>query len=336
MTRTFGPRERAVVVAEIGNNHEGDAGVALELVHRAADAGVDAVKFQTYRTELFVRPADTARAERLRRYQLSPDDFARLAEAAHAKGLLFVSTPLDLDSVAVLQPLVDAFKIASGDITFAPLLERVAHTGRPVVLSSGASTLDEIKQAMATLRRAWAARAASPELTVLHCVSCYPAPDDQASLAAIPFLRGELGVPVGYSDHTLGIDAAVYAAVLGASLIEKHFTLDKRYSDFRDHQLSADPDEMKTLVGRVHHVARLLGSAGKSLQACEGPMRDAIRRSIVAAADLPAGHVLGAADLVWMRPATGGVAPGGESQFIGRRLRRDLRRGDSVTVGDAD
>jgi len=335
MTSLFITGDRALVVAEIGNNHEGDAAVALDLVHRAADAGVDAVKFQTFRTELFVRPSDTARFERLKRYELSPDTFARLAEAAHARGLRFVSTPLDLASVSVLEPLVDAFKIASGDITFSPLIEQVARSGRPVLLSSGASDVDEIQRAIALLRRTWAERPATPELVVLHCVSCYPAPDDQASLAAIPFLRRALGVPIGYSDHTLGIDAAVYAAVLGAVVIEKHFTLDKHYSDFRDHQLSADPAEMRTLVDRVRQAQRLVGSGGKAVQECEGPMREAIRRSIVAAGDLPAGHVLGADDLLWMRPATG-IAPGAESQLVGRRLTRVLNRGDILSADDAD
>ena len=334
MTSLFTGGERALIVAEIGNNHEGDAAVALDLVHRAADAGVDAVKFQTFRTDLFVRASDTARYERLSRFELSAETFARLAETAHGRGLLFISTPLDLPSVSVLEPLVDAFKIASGDITFSPLIERVAKSGKPVVLSSGASDLAEIRQAMALLRGG-ADGASSPELVVLHCVSCYPAPDAQASLATIPFLRRQLDVPVGYSDHTLGIDAAVYAAVLGACVIEKHFTLDKQYSEFRDHQLSADFEEMKTLVERVRHAQALVGRAGKTVQTCEGPMREAIRRSIVAAADLPEGHVLSDGDLMWLRPATG-IAPGGESQFVGRRLTRALSRGDALSASDAD
>ena len=335
MTPLFTGRDRALVVAEIGNNHEGDAAVALDLVHRAADAGVDAVKFQTFRTDLFVRPVDAARYERLKRFELSPETFARLAEAAHARGLLFFSTPLDLESVAVLEPLVDAFKIASGDITFSPLVEKVARSGRPVLLSSGASEVDEIERGIALVRRVSPERGTAAELVVLHCVSCYPAPDDQASLGAIPYLRRVLGIPIGYSDHTLGIDAAVYAAVLGAVVIEKHFTLDKHYSEFRDHQLSADPGEMRTLVDQVRKVQQLLGKGGKAVQPCERPMREAIRRSIVAAGDLPAGHILQPGDLLWMRPATG-IAPGDESQLVGRRLTRDLNRGDILNASDAD
>src|SRR3954469_17611685 len=164
---------RALIVAEIGNNHEGDPSVALDLVHRAAECGVDAVKFQTFRTEQFVRPADAARFARLKRFELSPDDFVRLADAARRNGLLFISTPLDLDSARMLEPLVDAFKIASGDITCTPLIECVGQSGKPVFLSSGASDAGEVEQAVAVLRRCWARSGSTPELAVLHCVSCY-------------------------------------------------------------------------------------------------------------------------------------------------------------------
>jgi N,N'-diacetyllegionaminate synthase len=326
---------RALIVAEIGNNHEGDPGVALDLVRRAAECGVDAVKFQTFRTEQFVRPADAARFERLKRFELSPDDFARLAAAARRDGLLFISTPLDLDSARMLEPIVDAFKIASGDITCSPLIECVGQSGKSVVLSTGASEVSEVQQAIAILRQSWERIGATPALAVLHCVSCYPTPPNEASLRAIAFLREQLGVPVGYSDHTMGIDAAVVAVAVGACIVEKHFTLDKQYSDFRDHQLSADVPEMKALVERVRAVEDMLGAPDKRPQPCEGPMREAIRRSIVAASDLPAGHLLGNDDFSWMRPATG-VAPGNESQLVGRRLKRPLSRGDMLTRADVD
>jgi len=327
--------DRVLIVAEIGNNHEGDPRVALELVHRAAEAGADAVKFQTYRTELFVRRADASRFERLKRFELAAADFARLAEAAHAAGLQFLSTPLDLDSARVLAPLVDAFKIASGDVTFVPLLQQVAQTGKPVILSSGASGLEEIRSAIGIIRRGRPSDRAAAAITVLHCVSCYPAPDAEASLRTIPFLARELECPVGYSDHTLGIDAAVFAAVLGARLVEKHFTLDKQYSDFRDHQLSADPAELKDLVARIRRFEAMAGSEGKTLQPCELAMQQAIRRSIVARADLPAGHVLAHADLSWMRPASR-LAPGQEHALTGHRVRRALVAGETIAVDDVE
>ena len=326
---------RVLIVAEIGNNHEGDPRVALELLNRAAEAGADAVKFQTYRTELFVRPADASRFERLKRFELAPADFARLAGAAHAAGLLFFSTPLDLESARVLAPLVDAFKIASGDVTFVPLLQQVAQTGKPVILSSGASGLEEIRSAIGVIRKGRPSERASAPIVVLHCVSCYPAPDGQASLRSIPFLARELGCPVGYSDHTLGIDAPVFAAVLGARIVEKHFTLDKQYSDFRDHQLSADPADLKELVARIRRFEAMAGSESKPLQPCESAMQQAIRRSIVALADLPAGHVVAHSDLSWMRPASR-LAPGQEQALTGRRVRRPLLAGEAIAVDDVE
>jgi sialic acid synthase SpsE len=333
--RLFSNEERALVVAEIGNNHEGSVAVAIELIERAAGIGVDAVKFQTFRTECFVRPGDRARYDRLKGFELSAGDFAQLSDVAHARGLLFFSTPLDLPSAAVLEPLVDAFKVASGDVTFTPLLRRIAASGKPVVLSSGASSIQEIRAAMTTLRTCWQERAAPrhPEMSVLHCVSCYPTEDAQASLGTISYLKHQIDVPIGYSDHTVGADAAVFAVALGACLVEKHFTLDKHYSDFRDHALSADPTELSTIVARIRKFEAMRGAVAKELQPCEREMRDAIRRSVVAAADLAEGHVLTEHDLTWMRPGTG-LQPGSEPDLIGRALLRAVGHGEPLTLAD--
>lgn len=321
--------ERVLVVAEIGNNHEGRIDVAERLVREAAACGADAVKFQTYQTRHFVRPADQARYERMARFELSPASFRQLHRVAKDEGLLFISTPLDLPSVETLRDLVDAFKIASGDNTFYPLIDAVLATGGPVIISSGATPLDELRGIVAyvTSRRAGADVAAA--LAVLHCVSCYPAPHEQLNLAAIPALAQELGVPIGYSDHTLGPAACLAAVALGARIIEKHFTLDRNFSDYRDHQLSSDPAEFRDLVAALRQVSAAMGSAEKSVRPCEAEMRPAIRRSIVAAADLAAGHVLTRADLGWMRPA-GGLAPGREDEVVGRRLSKALAQGEAI------
>jgi sialic acid synthase SpsE len=316
--------ERVVVVAEIGNNHEGDAGRAAELVRRAAECGADAIKLQTYRTELFVRPQDADRYARMRSFELPRADVERLHELAGELGLAFVSTPLDLDSAAFLEPLVDAFKIASGDNDFFPLLDAVAAADKPVVVSSGASDLSHMEDVVTYLRGRGAGQVA-----VLHCVSAYPAPEDEVNLAAIGLLAERLGCPVGYSDHTLGLDACVAAVAAGARILEKHFTLDKQLSDFRDHQLSADPPELADLVRRVRAVETLLGRREKRIQPSEAPLAEAIRRSVAAAADLPAGHRLRRDDLLWLRPATG-VRPGDEARLVGRALTRDVARGETI------
>jgi sialic acid synthase SpsE len=324
---------RVVIVAEVGNNHEGDFAVARRLVDLAADAGVDAVKFQTARADLFIGPSDPERRQRLASYEFSRAQWQQLAEQAHGRGLLFVSTPLDLLSLDMLVPLLDAIKIASGDITFTPLLDAAAATGKPIILSTGASTLDEIERAVAHVRARWQSAGHAGALAVLHCVSAYPTPPDQAQLRSIVTLADALDVTIGYSDHVLGIEAAVAAAALGARVIEKHFTLDKQYSSFRDHQLSADPDDMRELVSRIRAVEPMLGGGGKAIQQAESGNRPAIRRSVAAAANLAAGRVLTAADLIWLRPGTG-LAPGQEQRLIGRALVRDVTAGTLLSDSD--
>ena len=327
--------DRPIIVAELGNNHEGDIDVAREMVRQAAICGADAVKLQTFRTEHYVGRSDRARFERLKAFELAPVHVVELAGLARSLGLLFVSTPFDLESARLLEPLVDAFKIASGDLSFYPLLKEVARTGRPVILSSGASDLATIAGSVAYLRDQWRTTAYDSRLVVLHCVSSYPTPSEEANLRAISSLALALNLPIGYSDHTLGLDAVMAAVALGACLIEKHFTLDKETSDFRDHRLSADPNEMRDLVQRCRMVHGMLGTGEKQMQPCERSGVDAMRRSIVAACSRPAGHILTAADLTWTRPA-GGLAPGQEHQLLGTALRRDVAAGDWLLPGDVE
>lgn len=324
---------RVLVVAEIGNNHEGRFDVAQDLVRRAADCGVGAVKFQTFRAERFVSARDAERFAQLKSFELSQAQVEALAALARARGLLFMSTPLDLASAAWLLPLVDAYKIASGDMTFYPLLAQVAMTTRPLILSAGASDMAQIRRTIAFVREHWTECGVAGELALLHCVSSYPVPPEQANLLSIPYLAAELDVTIGYSDHVVGIEAAVLAAALGARIIEKHFTLDKTQAGFRDHQLSADPEDMRALVERVKTVTLLRGRFEKEVQPCETAGAVAFRRSVAAVADLPEGRRLEPADLTWLRPA-GGVPPGDESRLIGRVLRRPLAAGDPIDPRD--
>lgn len=325
--------ERVLVVAEIGNNHEGDPAVARELVHAAAGAGAHAVKLQTFDARRFVRPSQPERLAQLARYQLPAEEVAALAALARELGLGFLSTPLDLPSVDLLEPLVDALKIASGDNDVPALLERIADTGKPVIVSSGMSDLAGVRAAKEAVERRWSQRGAAPGMAVLHCVSIYPAPPERASLATIPLLARELGCTVGYSDHTLGIEACVVAAAAGARILEKHVTLRHDFSAFRDHQLSAEPSELRELVARVAEVERLLGTPRDGVLAEEEPTAQVARRSIVAAVDLPAGHLLGEGDLTWMRPLDG-LRPGQEALLLGRALRRDVAYGEPIRVDD--
>ncbi|HET8892658.1 MAG TPA: N-acetylneuraminate synthase family protein [Gaiellaceae bacterium] len=323
---------RVVVVAEVGNNHEGDVERAQELVRAAAAAGADAVKFQTYKTELFVRPVDEERFARLKSFELSQDAFAGLADVAHELGLAFVSTPLDLESAAFLDEIADAVKIASGDNTFVPLIRRVAAGSKPMIMSTGLVDLDETRVALELAR---SARPPGAEVALLHCVTAYPARPAEINLRAIPELAAALGCTVGYSDHTLGIEACVAAAAIGARILEKHVTLDPPLSDFRDHELSARPEELAELVRRVRLVEELLGSGEKRPQASELELRDAVRRSIAARRDLRAGHRIGEDDISWLRPG-GGIAPGHEADVVGGILGRDVSAGEQLRPDDVE
>jgi len=322
-----------LVVAEIGNNHEGDVGLAEELVCRAAAAGAQAVKFQTIRPELMVSSADTARLAQLRRFALSDADFERLADVARRQGIMFISTPFHLDAVASLDPLVPAFKVASGDIDFLPLLDKIAATGKPVLLSTGASDITVVARSTEFLAQAWRKHKKRGDLVLLHCVVSYPTPAASANLNAISALK-QLSPWVGYSDHTMGIEAAVLSVALGARVVEKHFTIDKNHSDFRDHKLSADPAELAELVRCVREATAMLGDGVKRVLDCEQATVGAVRRAIAAARDLAEGSEIGLADLVWLRPRGKGLAPGSEALLVGRRLRRAVASGQPIMPED--
>lgn len=323
--------EKIFVVAEIGNNHEGNFEVACRMVDAAADAGVDAVKFQTFQTQLFTSRADPARFERLSKFELSHDQFAQLERRVRGRGLIFLSTPLDLVSARFLEPLVDVFKVASGDNDFWPLIAQICATGKPLIISTGLADLAHVARVTDFVRAA----GAGDRLAFLHCVCAYPAPTGEVNLRAIPRMAAELGVPIGWSDHTLGPDACLAAAAIGARIIEKHFTLDKNFSSFRDHQLSADPAEMRLIVDGVRRVEQLLGVPEKRVQPSEEANQRAARRSIAAAAPLARGHRIRAEDLIWVRPAIA-LPPGNESRLIGRVLGRDVAAGEAIAERDVD
>ena len=222
------PRERVFIVAEIGNNHEGSFTLAEELVGRAAESGADAVKFQTSDPDRFVAHTDTARLERLKQFRLSHEQIASLAALARRCGVVFFSTPLDLDTARFLDGLQPVFKIASGDNTFFPLIDLLASFGKPLIISTGLADLvllDELRDACGGS----GAAGGDPALAFLHCVASYPVPAEQVNLAAIRTMATRFPeVVIGYSDHTLGIEASVGAVAVGARIIEKHFTLESR------------------------------------------------------------------------------------------------------------
>ncbi len=319
------------IIAEIGNNHEGDFHLAQDMIYAAAEAGVQAVKFQTIIPERLVTKSQSDRIAQLKRFTFSADQFVELASIATKAGVEFLSTPFAPEVVPWLNNLVPAFKVASGDNNYSALLTAIASTGKPILLSTGMSTLDDVKEAIRVIKTAWEHQAKWADLLLLHCVSAYPTPPEQANLAAIHTLSNATGYLVGYSDHTLGIEACVIAVCFGARVLEKHFTLSKTHSDFRDHALSADPKEMALLVKRVHEVQQLIGDGVKKIQKDEIPIATVARRSIVARRALPAGHLIRLEDLDWLRPG-GGLPPGYERLLIGHHLLKAVDEGEQLTL----
>ena len=317
-----------LIVAEIGNNHEGSYTLAEEMIGRAAGTGVSAVKFQVIVPERLISPGNADRLRQLEKFRLSYNEFEKLSRVAEKEGVLFLATPFDIESALFLESLVPAYKIASGDNNFFPLIEVIAGTGKPVILSSGLANMAQIRVSVDFIRGNWWKQGIRQELAVLHCVAAYPTPAGEANLLAIRQLQ-VLGTTVGYSDHTLGIEAAVLSVALGARIIEKHFTLDKNYSEFRDHRLSADPQEMARLVLRVREAAELLGTGDKLPQAGEQLVEPSVRRSIVARHDLPAGKKIERDDIDWVRPANG-LSPGQEHLIIGRSLTCTVKAGEPI------
>jgi sialic acid synthase SpsE len=325
---------RPALIAEIGVNHEGDPEKAEALLHLAADAGADAVKFQSYTAARFIAAQDAERRARVAGFALDEAAHLRLKEAAAARGVAFFSSAISEDWVPFLAEHGAAIKIASGDIDFEPVIRAAAASGRPVLISTGTADLNEVRRAVAWAEEEIGRDGLSDRLMVMHCVSAYPTPLEEANLTAIPALAEALApVPVGYSNHVIGPEAPIAAVALGARAVEVHFTDCKEGRTFRDHALSCDPDDLAYLSRLLPQVAAGRGDGVKRAQACEAGSAAAIRKGLIAARDLPAGHRLTEADLAFARPATGFPA-GARASVVGRRLARAVADGHSLDPAD--
>ncbi len=335
--RSVGVGQPVYVIAEAGVNHSGSAEEALRLVDAAVEAGADAVKFQVFRAdELASESAATAAYQRrsggssqremLTRLELSDDEFRRVQTHCVQGGIEFLATPFGPRDVQSLLDLnVNAIKIASTDLNNKPLLQDIAQTGLPLIVSTGAATADEIETTVEWLRR-WDA---GERLILLHCVSAYPTPLDAANLAAIGTLQRRFGVPCGFSDHTVDTRTGAWAVAAGARLLEKHFTLDRAASG-PDHAMSLDPAGLQEYIRAVRDAERALGTGDLGLTALEADVRAAARKSIVAACDLSAGSTLRLEMLAPKRPG-GGIEPDQLDALVGRRLATDVSRDTALT-----
>jgi N,N'-diacetyllegionaminate synthase len=332
---------KALIIAEAGVNHNGDPARARELIDVAAAAGADRVKFQTFSADRLVttsaakasyqaRATDGNESQHamLRRLELSRAMHVELIAYCKTRGIQFFSTGFDLDSVALLAELgADCFKIPSGEITNLPYLRGVGRYGKPVILSTGMSGLDEVEAALAALEQSGTPRS---RITVLQCTTEYPAPMAEVNLRAMLTIRDACGVAVGYSDHTAGIEAAIAAVALGASVIEKHFTLDRNLPG-PDHKASLEPAELQALVKAVRNVECALGDGVKRPTASELKNRLVARKSIVAARSIAAGEIFSADNLTAKRPGTG-MSPMRWDELLGRKAPRGFAADELIEL----
>lgn len=325
---------KTLIIAEAGVNHNGDMALARRLVDAASAAGADLVKFQTFKADELVtagalkaeyQRGTTGAAETqhamIRKLELTREMHHELLAHCKARGITFFSTAFDLPSIELLLELgLDRFKIPSGEITNLPYLRRVGACGKPIILSTGMATLGEIEAALEALERAGTAR---NRVTVLHCNTEYPTPFADVNLRAMCAMREALGVEVGYSDHTLGIEVSIAAVALGATVIEKHFTLDRSLPG-PDHQASLEPAELAAMVASIRNIEAALGDGIKRPSLSESKNKPAARKSLVAARAIRAGEVFTAANVAVKRPGTG-LSPMLWDEIMGRKAARDFQ-----------
>jgi len=334
--RKIGDGLPCFVIAEAGVNHNGDLGKAKEMIDVAADFGADAVKFQTFRAEkLVTRTAGKAEYQErsaggktqydmLKQLELTDSGFYELSAYSKRRGIIFLSSAFDVQSADLLGEIgVDAFKMGSGELTNLPLLKHVAGKGKPMILSSGMSTLDEIREAIKVVNLG-----GCKELILLHCTSSYPTEVKDANLRMIPALKTIFDIPVGFSDHTQSKVIPAVAVALGAVVVEKHFTLDHDLPG-PDHRMSFEPKEFREMMENIRDVESSLGDGIKRITETEKHVRDVARRSIVAAVDIPAGVVLTREMLDIKRPGTG-IEPKYLDKMVGMRTRERITRDELI------
>jgi len=325
------------IIAEAGVNHNGKFELAKKLIDVAKEAGVDAVKFQTFKSEEIVTP-DASQAKyqaenigkresqhaMLKRLELPYSAFRELKEYCDKKKIIFLSTPHSEDAIDFLEPLVPAFKIGSGDLTNLPFLEKIAKKKKLIILATGMATLKEIGEAVKTIKKA-----GNNKIILLHCTTNYPCPLEEVNLKAMITLKKKFGLPVGYSDHTLGIRVPIMARALGAQVIEKHFTLNKNLPG-PDHKASLEPNELKNMVKAIRETEKALGSPIKKPTKAEQKIKKLVRKSIVAKVAIPKNSKIIRDMLVTKRPGTG-IESRYMKRVLGKRVKTNVKKEDLIT-----
>jgi len=335
--KLIGKNQPCFIIAEAGVNHNGSFELAGELVDAASNAGVDAVKFQTFKAENMVTEdaemaeyqkknigSQESQFEMLKRLELEYKYFEELKKRCDQKKIIFISTPHTSDAVDFLDSFASVYKVASPDLTNMPLLEKISKKKKPIILSTGMGILEEVKSAVKTIEEQ-----GNKEIIILHCTSNYPCPLEEVNLKAMKTLEKNFDYLVGYSDHTLGIKVPVMALAMGANVLEKHFTLDKNMPG-PDHKASLNPEELKEMVKAVRDAEKALGNGIKKPFRSEEIIGELVRKSIVAKIDIEAGSIIGENMLEIKRPGTG-ISSGELDRVIGRKAKNKIKKGRLIS-----
>ena len=331
--------KKVCIIAEAGVNHNGRIDLAKEMIRVAKEAGVDYVKFQTFRPQNLVSKfAEKAEYQKkstgsgesqlkmLKKLTLSDEDYVSLKSYCDEQQIGFISTPFDLDSIAFLEQLnMDFWKIPSGEITNLPYLEAIGRTGKKVVLSTGMSEISEVQEAISVLEKN-----GTKEIILLHCNTQYPTPFQDVELLAMTDLKKKTGKRVGYSDHSLGIEVPIAAAALGAEVIEKHFTLD-RTMEGPDHLASLEPEDLKNMVKAIRNIEQALGSGVKKVSPSEMENKNIARKSIIAKCKIQKGEVFTEENLTTKRPGNG-ISPMKWYEILGKKATRDFLEDELIDI----
>ncbi len=331
-------KEKVFIIAEAGVNHNGDFELAKRLIDVAVEAGVDAVKFQTWKTELLVTKdakqatyqtentkIEESQFDMLKKLELSYSSFELLKSYCDSKHILFLSTPDEQESANFLANLQDIFKIGSGELTNAPYLTHIGSLGKKIIISTGMGNLQEIEDALNVLIKAGTPK---QNIIVLHANTQYPTHMEDVNLNAMNTIKQKFDITVGYSDHTLGIEVPIAAVAIGAKVIEKHFTLDKAM-DGPDHKASLDPIELKAMVIAIRNIEKALGSNIKEASESEKPNIDIVRKSIVANTNIKVGDVFTTENLTTKRPGNG-ISPMQWLSLIGSKAKQNYNTDDLI------
>ncbi|WP_195962669.1 N-acetylneuraminate synthase [Clostridium tyrobutyricum] len=331
-------KDHVFIIAEAGVNHNGNIDIAKKLIDAACKAGADAVKFQTFKAENLVT-INAPKAEyqkettgtgnqfgMLKKLELSFEDHIYLKQYCDKKSIIFLSTPFDFESVDLLEKIgVEYYKTSSGDLTNIPLLEYIAKLQKPMIVSTGMANLGEVEIAVKAIKKYM-----NKDLYLLHCTSNYPNMYEDVNLNAMNTLKSAFKVPVGYSDHTVGIEVPIAAVAMGAKIIEKHFTLDK-FMEGPDHRASLEPDKLKDMVDGIRNIEKAFGDGIKRCNENEEKSKFVSRKSIVAKTNLKKGQKLSINNIAFKRPETG-ISPIYTNIIIDKKITRDVNKDEFITL----